>query len=399
MIEISISSSSGKIMIMVGVVVGLLGIVGFRFFSPKPPRIESHQSSPPSKPVENDQGRIGDQARKTVSPAPTELPVAKSIVALSPQDTLREAVNPQEQAPSIPTPPQHRVSSEIREMNKIVYTIKFLPSKTVMLETWEEAKNELESASKDLSHVSVAFDSQVILQHRKLSEFEQWVSRLNDYVFLQRMLLIRDMSKVIRNAELTRGSMANCKTTGCVLLDAESETWTLTIKGLGEYPDILSNVFEQVINPALAEPSIIATCDEVACIKMSVLLGDKITKNQAITIDKMLTSFTSDQDMVKARKDNLVAFIPCASWHEIKNIDEPAKQKICTKRQGFLGYIMEEVVSKKIPDEKPTSESVHKVVDTSYRPVMVQLKKFIKETNLADIVKSSLLNKAANEKN
>lgn len=210
------------------------------------------------------------------------------------------------------------IASQDAPKAQIFYAIELGDEDERSFSDWELAKTELMKREVEGLTVSVEFSANIITKHHDEAYFKNWVIRLGEYIFAQRVVLIKKMGNVIRNADLVRGDPCDGQQRGCALFQTEDQKFKIIIRGLGKHPKEIVTIVEEIIHRAFENPKSIANCSPIKFKNMSAYfkaLNKQITKNQTKLVDDYVTVCTLEKAMTsKGVTNNSGAFLPLVSF-------------------------------------------------------------------------------------
>ena len=282
--------------------------------------------------------------------------------------------------------------------------------------SWEDAKTRLgllaetHRAPESQKYVGppirlkIAFSPDLIRKPNQeiLEEahFRGWLSRVGDYIFARRMLLIGDLKDVIRNPDLMRASASDVDKRGCALfLQTEDEKWQVVIRGLEQHPQELQVVGEEIFLRALTEPSLMAACEPLKVNHISDVLLDmklSLTSDQESLVDGYLDACTCSTAMKNLEiTENLGAFLPLVAFSEIPSITEQERGFIEGLNTGFFNEFHQVFVINTIKKARANIKNLNALITNKgandrYLMLVDRLRTWTEKTRLSALLLRSL---------
>lgn len=259
---------------------------------------------------------------------------------------------------------------------------------------WSQASTKLdELASAYDVRLRIEFPSEIILRHHDEESFRAWLARVGDYIFAQRILLIKDVAEVVYDVDLMRVKSHDVHVRGCALFLPGLDRWGVQIRGFETHPTELKMVVEQILFRALRQPERIAPCQAIRGQKMSALLksyGKKIDQTQSELLDGLMKYSTLNDLMISKKIEmNLGAYLPLVAFETLP-MESFESSVIVEEREKLIQEIYSFIVIENISDLGRTEENVKELWRKCYKWLFFKLRTWTGETDLPNLLWRSL---------
>lgn len=268
--------------------------------------------------------------------------------------------------------------------------------------TLEEALRDLESRKKIKTDGALTLKIKIpikLIGDDKKEDFLSWLSRVGDFIFVKRILLL-EPDEVLLNTDFPRVGPTQIRERGNIIFSEEQDFWLVEIRGLRNFVREIQTVAE-FIERAIQSPQFIIAFNGFVPTQLSVLMNtylkssqkDMLEKKEALLCDRVVEVFTLNKQLAELNiKSNIQAFLPLVDFSTAPNIRASQRATLEEKTLEFLTAFDREVMPeiKKQPDAK--TNSIRNIRDFGPGWLMKHLRTWVIESNLIFILDQSLFN-------
>ena len=196
--------------------------------------------------------------------------------------------------------------------------------------------------------MKIGFPSELISPHKNSAEFRSWLSRLGDYIFIRRILLISNLTEVLLNADFARADANQVSKRGNIIFSEDHNFWYVEIRGLKNYVDEIEIVANLIIQ-AIHAPKTMINFDGFPVKKLSLCLDNYLTKNnlesletkERLLSDRLISISTINKQMKEQGIDsNIHAFLPLVDFSNAPNINSSEQKNLEAQREKFSKFFI-----------------------------------------------------------